>query len=186
MSKSAPVTYERFVEVANQLEQDRQRVSVRAIRTQIGGSNSKLMEFLRTWKAQKQLANQVDDDLSDGLRHALLAEFGRVVQSTRERLEAQLADERNSTQEALDALADLEKQLATKEQRIAALEAQYRELELTSEKHIAGLNARLTDAQERETKLQQKIETLQVSQHQAEMDAAVATSRVEALEKQLN
>ena len=185
MSKQTQVTYEVFAEAANQLDSENQRVSVRAVRTKVGGSNSKLMEFLRQWKSEKQLATETDEDISDGFRQALLAEFGRVVQKTRERLEEQLADEKNSAQEALDLLAEMEKTCAEQTEKITMLESQHQKRVLTLEKQIAGLEARLKDEESRETKLMQKVETLQASQHQAEINAAVAKSRCESLEKQL-
>lgn len=155
------------------------------VRAQVGGSNSKLMEFLRQWKSERQSASETDEDMSDVFRQALLAEFSRVVQKARERLEKQLHDEKSSTQEALVLLAETEKKCTDQTEKIVALEAQYQEKVLALEKQIAGLEARLNDGQAREVKLTEKIDMFQASQHQAEVEAAVAKSRVEALEKQL-
>lgn len=184
MSKPTAVTYELFATAALALEKDGQRVSVRTIRDKIGGANSKLMEFLRLWKAEKQLASVTDEDMSDTFRQSLLAEFGRIVQKTKVSLESQLKDEKANTQEALDLLAETEKRATSLEETIANLKKTHEAATTTYDKKTSALEARLVDSTARETELTKKLESTLAKLHQSEIEAAVLKSRCEALEKQ--
>jgi len=186
MSKPIQATYEAFKTAANQLENEGERISVRSVRAKIGGSNSKLMECLRQWKSEKQLVDEIDEFISEPFRQALLAERGRAVKQTRERLEKQLTDEKNSTQETLILLVETEKMCAQHGERIKALEANYQKTVLNFEQQVAGLKARLKDEESREESLMQQLERLRTGKHQAEVESAVAKSHYEALKKQLN
>jgi chromosome segregation ATPase len=184
MSKSPTVTYELFITAVLELEKDGQRVSVRAIRDKIGGATSKLVEFLRLWKNEKQLASVTNEDMSDAFRQALLAEFGRIVQKTKATLENQLADEKATTQETLELLAETEKRIASLEETISNLKKMHEVATTTFDKKTAALDARLTDSIAREADLIKKLESTQNKLHQSEIEAAVLESRCEALEKQ--
>ncbi len=185
MSKPVIVTYEVFVKAANELERENQRVSVHLVRAKVGGSNSTLMQYLRKWKEEKQLASTTDDDMSEPLRNALRSEFGRIAQKARARLENQLADEKSNTLEAQDLLSETEKRCTELQEQNTDFENLHKQTVSSYEKQIAGFETLLKDAQKREAILNEKIDSLQKSKHDAEVEAAVAKTRCETLEKEL-
>src|SRR5262249_30569682 len=106
--RTSDVTYQQYLQAVGDLKAQGVAASVRAVQKVIGGSNSTILEYQRKMQADAAIASTVDDDISDAFRQSILAEFGRVVQSTRERLEALLAQERQQLKEAKELLKKLE------------------------------------------------------------------------------
>ena len=184
MSRPPQVTYPIFAETAHQLIQAGQRVSVRAVRAQIGGSPNQLLLFLRQWQAEQRAAAQVEEPLSEACRQAILAEIGQAVQKTRDQLADQLSEEKSNTQEALEIVTELEKKQTEQTAALAQCQTDHQDTVLAFEKQIAGLKARLADQQQRERQLITQLEALRADLHQAEIAAAVVQARYEALAAQ--
>lgn len=184
MSRPTTVTYEVLATAAHELEQDCQRVIARTLRAKVGCASSTVIEFLRQWRAEKQLASMTDEEMSDIFRQSLLAEFGRIVQKTKATLESQLADEKANTQEALELLAETEKRTASLEETIIKLKQEHDAATTIFDKKTAALEARLSDSVAREAELTKKLEAAISKLHQADIEGAVLRERCAALEKQ--
>jgi len=178
------VTYALYVNTVNDLKLRGKPTSLREVKKIIGGSHSTLLEYQRQWQADRALAATVEDDISDTFKQAILAEFGRVVQTTREKLEAQLIQERQHVKEANELLAEAEKQITDLEMQQQSEREQASEKILTLEKQLAAADERANELQKQVDKLEAKITQLQQQAHQSEIKAAVAEARVSELEKQ--
>src|SRR5690349_14484295 len=87
MARKKQVTYKLVEDTANELKKQGIGPTARAIRDRIGlGSHSTLMDYLRQWETNEANAANVDS-LSEGFTQAIRAEFGRLIQATRDKLE---------------------------------------------------------------------------------------------------
>ncbi len=172
MSKKEDVTYALFVNTVNDLKAQGQSASVRGVQKVIGGSHSTLLEYQRRLQTDLSLAATVEDSISESLKQALLAEFGRMVQTTREKLEAQLVQERQQLKEANELLAEEESHTADLEAQRHAEKEQASEKILTLEKQLAATGERVTELQHQIEKLEQHLKDSITAQEFARTEAA--------------
>lgn len=194
MSKKDQVTYANFIKAANELKEEGQQPSVRLVRLKIGGSNSTLLEYLRRWHSDTALAASVDQQISDPLKDALLAEFGRVTQSLREKFQAEINQERQQNKEICELLAEAESRCAEIEAKAHSDREQAAAAILKLEKQLSAANERAAELQRQADKaaqkadkeiseLEEKVGRLREEAHQAQIKAAVAETKVAAMEK---
>lgn len=129
MSKKEQVTYQVVAKAINELQADGQTPSVRLIRSKIGGSNSTLLEYLRRWQSDAELASAIEENISDTFQQALKAEFGRMTLTIRGKYEALLQQEKQQNKESQELLIEAET-------KIADLELQARENKEKSDQAI--------------------------------------------------
>ncbi len=182
-SKKEDITYAVYVQAVSDLKAQGHAASVRVVQRTIGGSHSTLLEYQRRLQADQALATTIQDTISDSCKQALLAEFGRMVQATREKLESELAQERQQIKEANELLREAES-------RIAALEIQYQsekehasEKILTLEKQLAGSHERITDQQHQLDKLEQQLKESITAQEFARTETAKSKLQLERADK---
>jgi len=175
-SNKQDVTYQQYLKAVGDLKSQGLPPSVRSVQKIIGGSNSTILEYQRKMQADVAMASTVEDGISDTLKQSLLAEFGRVVQSTRERLESQLAQERQQLKEANELLTEAEG-------RQTELEAQRQEENQQNTDKILILEKQLSATQERVTELQNQVDKLE--QHLKESITAQEFARTEAAKSKL-
>lgn len=172
MAKKEDITYTLYVKTVGDLKAQGQPISVRAVQRMIGGSNSTLLTYQRQWQAEQALASTVEDSISDSLKQALLAEFGRMTQSTRERLETLLTQERQQLKEANELLAEAEgRQIGLEAQRQTE-QTQATEKILTLEKQLAAAHERVSELQHQIDKLEQHLKESITAQEFARTEAA--------------
>ncbi len=184
MSKKEQVTYQVVARVANELKGQAITPTVRAIRERIGfGSNSTVLEYLRRWEADEVMAATVTEGLSDGFKQAINAEFGRLMQATREKLEAQLAKEKQHTKEANELLAEAENKISDLEARLELEKTQAAEAILRLEKQLAAANELNAELQRQNEKLELQWKESITAQEAARTEAAKAQMQVERADK---
>lgn len=194
MSKKDQVTYANFIKAANELKEAGQQPSVRLVRLKIGGSNSTLLEHLRRWHGETALAASVDQQISEPLKDALLAEFGRVTQSLRDKLQAEINQERQQNKEICELLAEAENRCSEIEAKAQLDREQSAVAILKLEKQLSAANERAAELQRQTDKaaqkadkeiaeLQEKVGQLREEAHQAQIKAAIAETKVAAMEK---
>ena len=160
---------------------------MRSVRAKVGGgTNTTLMEHLRRWNEEKRMAEAASGKgVSDEFIHALQAEFGRVTQQIKGRLEAELTNERDRVEEALALMVEAEKENTALREKAAEQERLNKQSIAALEKRNAGLEALLESEKERVAALTDQIGLAQKGQHAAEIEAAVAKERCGSLEKEL-
>lgn len=194
MNKKDQVTYANFIKATNELKEEGQQPSVRLIRLKIGGSNSTLLEYLRRWHSETVLAASVDHQISVPLKDALLTEFGRVTQVLREKLQAEIDQERQQNKETRDLLSETENRCAEIEAKAHADREQAAASILKLEKQLAAANERATELQRQADKasekadkeiaeLKEKVGRLREEAHQAQIKAAIAETKVATMKK---
>lgn len=182
-AKKGDLTYPLYVKTVNDLKAQGQTISVRAVQRVIGGSNSTLLEYQRRWQAEAALATTVEDNISDSLKQSLLAEFGRRVQVTRERLETQLTQERQQLKEANELLAEAEGRQTELEAHCQTEQAQAAEKILTLEKQLAANQERIAELQHQIEKLEQHLKGSITAQEFARTEAAKFKLQLERADK---
>jgi chromosome segregation ATPase len=194
MNKKDQVTYASFIKAANELKEEGQQPSVRLIRLKIGGSNSTLLEYLRRWHSETALAASVDHQISAELKDALLTEFGRVTQVLREKLQAEIDQERQQNKETRDFLLETENRCIEIEAKAQADREQAAASILKLEKQLAAANERAAELQRQADKasekadkeifeLKEKVGRLREEAHQAQIKAAIAETKVATMKK---
>lgn len=194
MTKKDQVTFASFINAANELKEEGQQPSVRLIRLKIGGSNSTLLEYLRRWHSETALAASVDHQISAPLKDALLTEFGRVTQVLREKLQAEIDQERQQNKETRDLLSETENRCAEIEAKAHADREQAAASILKLEKQLAAANERAAELQRQADKasekadkeiaeLKEKVGRLREEAHQAQIKAAIAETKVATMKK---
>ncbi len=171
--------------------------SIRVVTEKLGGGSPNLiLQYIRQWRKEHELANAIDDDLSPEFRQAALAECSRKLASVRESLQKQV-DERDTQ------LNELQELLGNAETKIDELnndllhiknEANAKHLEYESKlaatrEQIAVRSEQANELKEKldtqEAKFQEQLKQLQEAKHQADIKVATAEARNAELEKQL-
>ena len=194
MNRKDQVTYSSFIKAANEIKEEGQQPSVRLIRLKVGGSNSTILDYLRRWHSETALSASVDHQLSEPLKEALLTEFGRVTQSLREKLQAEINQERQQNKEIGELLAEAETRCAEIETRANTDREQSAAAILKLEKQLAAANERAAELQRQADKaaqkadkeiadLQGKVGQLREEAHQSQIKAAVAETKVATMGK---
>lgn len=184
MAKNEPVNYRAVAEVCNDLVKTGDKPSVRKVHKRLGGSFSTVAEHLQRWNEQQNLAQGTNAELSNELRQAILAEFGRVTLQIKETLQAQLADKDTQLKEIQDLLAEYEAKIAMLTQQVDFTQKEAQQQQLKLEKLLSATESKLQEAEKREIKLLQQFEQTRDKQHQSELRAAVAETQCkEALKR---
>jgi hypothetical protein len=183
MARKDNITYQTVADICDALVEVGDKPSARKIHQKAGGSLSTILTYFTRWKEQWTLANSVDADLSDPFRQAVLAEFGRVTASLKDRLETQLAEEKMQLKEAQSALADEEARSEALQEEIDSLKKAAEQQRLTLEKKLAAADARNHDHEKREAAYQQQIDALREQKHASELKTARAETECHELQK---
>lgn len=196
MNRKNQVTYGVFVKAANELIAEGQQPSIRLVRLKIGGSNSTLLEHQQRWRSDTAQLAKVDNQISDSLKEALLTEFVRVTQSLSEKLQAEINVERQQNKEMHELLSETENRCAEIETKAQADSEHAAAAILKLEKQLSAANERAVELQRQADKaaqktdkeiaeLKEKVGRLRDEAHQAQIKAAIAETKVAAMEKQL-
>lgn len=120
--KIEQVTYDKFLQIVECMRESGEKLTVRNVHAQTGGSFSKISEFLKRFEQERgylSLAKQ--SDISDALRQALLAEIGRSVLEATTGFEKQIAEFSTHLDEANAQLSEQEKAIALLNDEAVAL-----------------------------------------------------------------
>jgi len=171
------VNFEQVKRVADKLQQDGQKVSVRAVQRITGGSMTTVLELLRQWQQRQQtavLSSATEENLSEALRAAISSEIAENVSRCRAAMEAQIQLAEQRAQETGDLLKDAE---IREQELLATIDA--------DKKEITALATQLKMTESKAGELEAKVEELRKVLLEAEKRAAVAETRVEERDKSI-
>ena len=171
------VNFEQVKRVADKLQQDGQKVSVRAVQRITGGSMTTVLELLRQWQQRQQtavLSSATEENLSEALRAAISSEIAENVSRCRAAMEAQIQLAEQRAQETGDLLKDAE---IREQELLATIDA--------DKKEITALATQLKMTESKVGELEAKVEELRKVLLEAEKRAAVAETRVEERDKSI-
>ena len=171
------VNFEQVKRVADKLQQDGQKVSVRAVQRITGGSMTTVLELLRQWQQRQQtavLSSATEENLSEALRAAISSEIAENVSRCRAAMEAQIQLAEQRAQETGDLLKDAE---IREQELLATIDA--------DKKEITALATQLKMTESKAGELETKIEELRKALLEAEKRASVAETRVEERDKSI-
>ena len=146
------VNFEQVKRVADKLQQDGQKVSVRAVQRITGGSMTTVLELLRQWQQRQQtavLSSATEENLSEALRAAISSEIAENVSRCRAAMEAQIQLAEQRAQETGDLLKDAE---IREQELLATIDA--------DKKEITALATQLKMTESKAGELEAKIEEL--------------------------
>jgi len=157
--------------------------SVRKIIAELGGSFTVVAEHLKRWREEKELAQESDMAISQELQQAILAEYALVANKVKQGLETTI------NELSLD-LTEIQEELNTSLSTINKLEARIAELErnaqdnsLTYEKRISADASTIEFLKDEKQNLHKLLGEANQLRHEAELCAAIANTKVEALGK---
>jgi len=175
------ITYQQVVNVCQSLKQEGQKLSVRAIHQQIGGSFSTVSTFFRQWQEQMLQMNAADHSLSSALKHALFNEFEAIQKHTEAHLNQHIQQLRESNKESETLLTDYEAQLKQRQEQLIQAEENYQEMRVELEKQKAALSTSNQHARETIMQLEKKLEAMAKACQEHEVQAAVNLTRYESV-----
>lgn len=89
--KTEQVTYDKFLQTVEQMRKNNEKLTVRNVLAQTGGSFGKISEFLKRFEQEQAHLSLVSQtDISDHLRQTILSEIGRFVAEAKSALEQQV------------------------------------------------------------------------------------------------
>ena len=177
MAKSASMTFQSVAKLCNDMVSSGNKPSVRKLHYQLGGSFSTITEHLQQWRMQQSLAHSMDQELSDELKQALLAEFARITAGIKEKSNVMLTEKEEHLTETRDLLVEYEGKLVVLEKSLKECKDQSQSQQLALEKKLAASEGDAHSAKHREKMLQDKIDVLIEKCHQAELRAAIAETK---------
>jgi chromosome segregation ATPase len=173
-SRSEPVSYEQVAAVCKGLLDGGEKVSVRRVQAEVGGSNTTVLNHLRRWQELQRAALAVGPDdglLSSDVRAALGIWAQALADEARAEAEARIAELEELYGAAKDGWESAEARIDALEGEVAELRADKAKAERAHGEQVATLDARAAAAQKQVGDLEHK---LAVEQKAAEASRAVA------------
>jgi chromosome segregation ATPase len=173
-SRSEPVSYEHVAAVCKGLLDAGDKVSVRRVQAEVGGSNTTVLNHLRRWQELQRAAASVGPDdglLSSDVRAALGVWAQALADGARAEAEARIAELEELYGAAKDGWESAEARIDALEGEVAELRAGKAKAERAHGEEVAALDARAAAAQTHARDLEHK---LAVEQKAAEASRAVA------------
>ena len=158
----------------------------RKVQAITGGSFSRVLPLLNEWKEQQKLASQVEGDISEGLRKAILAEYAQLNNQVIIQLKGALEREKASLTDAQDILLSQELEISTLKGDIAIFKKESETRAIEHEKALAAAHARIQDFEAREQQFLKQIDLLRQQITQGEIMVAKAETQAQEAVKYLN
>jgi chromosome segregation ATPase len=184
MSRTDNLSYQSLSTACHELLASGEKPSVRKIRERIGGSFSTISVLLQQWQEEQSFVNKIDLDLSDPFRQAVLAEFGRVTTTLRQRFLEQLNTEKSQLKEIQSLLAECEAKNEQITEDFTLHQKTTAQNLLALEKELASAKALVNEKDKRETSLQASLDAMRDKVHAAELKVAISETRCQEIEKQ--
>ena len=195
--KKASFDDKKVAKICNLLVSQGIEPTIKAVTEKLGGGSPNLvLQHIRQWRKECELANAVEDDLSPEFKQAALAECARKLVTVRENLQRHI-DEREAQ------LNELQELLGNAEIQIEELNSELLQCKKEAEAKYLDYEAKLAATREQiavrteqakesidkldhqATKFQEQIRQLQEAKHHADIKAATAEARNAELEKQI-
>ena len=183
-----PITYDAVAQICSTLTQDGNRPTVRRVQSEVGGSNTTILNHLRRWQDTQRAAgaqSTKDNPFTESLRAALLAWGEERTAQLREQSDGRIAELEELYAAAQDGWEQAEARIGVLEEQVQVGEVQGRAANLQAEADLQKLEQRLAVAEARaegaESLLGELQDRLAREQQGAESHAvAAAESRIKA------
>jgi len=173
--KTEQVTYDKFLQIVEQMRKNSEKLTVRNVLAQTGGSFGKVSEFLKRFEQEQAHLSLVSQtDISDALRQAILSEIGRFVAEAKSALEKQVVQLTAHLDEANAQLTEQEKTVCSLKEEATALKDKL----MLAEQSISDLES-VTQV------CKQQLEDTRNEQGLAVTDAAKSKLQLERADKDL-
>jgi len=140
--------------------------------------------YLQQWREQQTLTANIDAELSEPFRQAVLAEFGRITNALKEGLTSQIESEKGKLKETQDLLLEQEAKIEELANTLADQQKTAAQSQLEFEKSLSAAQALVEDGIKREASLQKQMDAMRQELHASEVKAAVLENRCQAFEEQ--
>lgn len=122
--KPASFNYEDVVKVCNELQKQGIRPTVKAVRAELGGSNSTILSYLHQWQESERVKSEGQgiDFLSKELKDMINAELFQYAKKCKTEIQEELTQIQDREQEARKLLKEAEEAKITFSKNIADLE----------------------------------------------------------------
>ncbi len=172
-------------ELCNQMIITGEKPSVRKIKEKLGGSFNTISEYLNHWRNEQELAKESNADISQELSNAILAEFTKVAKKVESSFNAKLNEQNEDIKEAKEELELLSTKIKQLEQDNNDLSKSLESERLAHEKKSSADEATINFLQQEKESLHRSLNEANKKYHDAELNEAVAKTKAESLEKQL-
>ncbi len=195
--KKASFDDKKVMKICNGLVAQGIEPTIKAVTEKLGGGSPNLvLQHIRQWRKEYELAHAVQDDLSPEFRQAALAECARKLVTVRENLQKHIEEREATLNELQDLLENAEAQIEELNSELLQnkKEAEAKHLDYEAKLAAAREQIAVRSEQTKEsiekldlqaTKFQEQIRQLQDAKHHADIKAAAAEARNTELEKQI-
>jgi chromosome segregation ATPase len=193
--KKASFDLKKVTQICNALVEEGGEPTIKAVTDKLGGGSPNLvLQYIRKWREEYELASNVEDDLSPEFKQAALAECARKLASMRKGLQEQIKERDSQLNELQGLLENAETQVEELNNELAQMKKDQDTKYIDYEAKLAALreqNAiRMEQANELKEKLnyqaeqlQEQVMQLKEAKHQADIRAAAAEARNVELDK---
>lgn len=173
--KTEQVTYDIFLQSVEQMRKNGEKLTVRNVLSQTGGSFGKISVFLKRFEQeQAHLSLMSHTDISDTLRQAVLSEIGRFVAEAKSALDKQVLQLTAHLDEANAQLTEQEQAMSSLKEEATALKDKL----MLAEQSISDLESFNKDCK-------QQLEDAQNEKGLSITDAAKSKLQLERADKDL-
>ena len=184
MSRQNNITYQEVSSFCSERLAAGERPSIRKIHQHLGGGSFlTITAFYQQWQKEQSLASKIESDISEPFRQALLAEFGRVSEKLKQRLETQLEALQAQWKEAQDIIVDYEAKIEQINADFSVYREQSEALCLKLERALSATQARFEESAKREATCMAQFEALRQQCHGSELRSATAEAKLAEIEK---
>ena len=183
MRRQADLSYQTIATACQQLVEQGEKLSIRKIAQQTGGSYSTIATFFHRWQDEQALAKKVGASLSETFQQAALAEINRANLALETRLNEQLNTEQARYKESHNLLIEHEVEIHRLKEQLASQQETAAQQQLELERALIAAETLAKASAERESSCMQLVETLRQQAHQAELQKAIAETHAGDLEK---
>lgn len=177
------ITYEKVAALCNELTKNQEKISVREIHKQLGGSFSNISKFLKQWQEQSLLAQKYDSEISDELMQAIKAEMVKVADNVKASFVEKIDIKDDEIKEMEKIIADFEKKTDELEFALSKSRNAARDQQLSLEKALSSAQSETKVSEKRIEDLQAQVDELRTRCHEADIRAAVAETKVKEYER---
>ena len=193
--KKASFDVKKVAQICNALVEEGREPTIKAVTDKLGGGSPNLiLQYIRKWREDYELAHTIDDDLSLEFKQAALAECARKLAATRKGLQKQIEERDAQLNELQKLLENTETQVEERNNELALMKKEQDAKYIDYEAKLAATREQIAVRMEhgkevkeklhrRTEQLQEQARQLQEAKHQADIRAAAAEARNAELEK---
>ena len=171
-----PISYESVKNACEQLQAEKEKITLRNIILITGGSFSTISGHFKKWKEKCVINTEID--LPQDLVITLKAAYKKMIEAVEQVWREKLTQEVTHTKEALGEVVRLESDCLRLNEKINDIQQDFSDKRKVLEQQNAMFKSRMEDALQRESSIKNQFDELSKALRAAEIKPAVAETKL--------